>query len=451
MISVIINSLAVIFGLFCSTQNSKKHLSIIVFYFVLSRWFGLAGRIVGGEMMIKEYDFCLVYILLLSVLHSRTIKNENGGLYGKFIKVFLWTHCALFVMTVAMDYESLRMSIQNTRFILLYAAFFPMLIFRLRDFEKAFKIIFVVEILLGINFLLQYAGIFVLTSYEEIKMTNGVARFLNVPAWFLFYLIFLSITKTKIHRKPLLLLLFGALLILPMSRMRIFFFVAVMLLYLLILRRDLKRFVKIGLAFGLLALFLSPYLLARVNSSDGHVSMSEDIRFALTNRNYQNYNTDDAGTLGFRISMLAERVDYLIDHPQYALTGVGFRHEESPYCYRNFNFYLGTYNERYAHFKGELQSSDNNWIFIVMQMGLIGVFLYLSLMYIVCRKMFINRENDIMMTGFLYMLLFALGSITEAVWTANRLFIILVSLLMAYTVLYEKEKGKITCNRDTSI
>lgn len=450
MLSVIINIIAVIFGVCYSRKTSKKYYSIVVFYFILSGWFGLSGRIVGDDRIFKAYDFCIIYILLLSIIHRNIIKLQIIGNYGKYLKIFLLTHALLLIYTITMGYESAPMAIKNIRSVLLYTAFFPMLIYKKNDMEKAFRFIVVVEILLGVNFLLQYAGIFILKSYDEIRMDGGQERFLNVPVWFLFYLIYITVTKQKIRGKYFWLCFFGSLLILPMSRMRVLFFCGAICYYYIVLRHEIKRFLKIGTIAAVIAVALSPFLLARVNSKSTNVSMMDDISFALTNKNFSNYNSDEAGTLGFRISMLAERVYYLIDHPEYLLSGVGLRHEESPNCYRNFNFMLGTYSENMPNLKAELHSVDNNWVFICIEMGLIGVILYLSLMFVVCKTLYNNRENEIILSGYLYMLIYSFGSITEAVWSDNPLFVILLSLLMAYTIKYEQEKNKIG-NNNTGI
>ena len=439
MLPVIINLIAIIFGLIHSFSPSKRHLSIVIVYFILSNCFYTSGSIVSENTPIKAYDFCIVYTILLYITHRNEIKINLKNKYECFLLLFMLFHLFVFFMTIILEREYLGYAIKVGRMFLIFFIYFPLKIFTPIDIRKSFKTILIIELIYGITFFLQYAGIHILTSGDELKeVGNGLYRFTNIPLFFLFFLIYMVITEEKIKYKYLLIIYLGAMLVLPMSRMRILFFCITISYYFIFLKKEYGKMLKIGIIATLIGFALSPYLLARIEGDSNNVSMKDDIMFALNNQNYAMYNTTDAGTLGFRISMLKERIDYMSKHPEYALTGVGFLHELSPNCYKQFHFFLGTWNENYPNSKGELSSVDIQWVQILMQMGYLGVILYLNYIFLVCYLLYKQRHNTLCCAGFLYGLIYAFGSITESVWTQNPSFILLISLLINYSTKIKK-------------
>lgn len=441
MISILINLIAVIWGLSVFRKKQKRYLSVVISYFLLTDWFGLFTLITGGVSLIKNTDFFILYMFLLFGLSVQ--KGDLSFKNDKYSRVLLWFalfHLGIFLMTVLLGFDSFKFAVQDSRALFIYLIYFPLRRMDNDDIIKAFKSIFVIEIFIGINYLLQFVGIFILKSYDTIRLEGGMVRYTNVAPWFLFYLIILIITKQQIRYKYLILFFLSLMLILPMSRMRIVFFCLVILYYFLFIKRDYKNIVKIIVSFSLIALLFSDFLLARVVSNDtNNVSMFDDIENAMEGR-YSNYDPESSGTLGFRLAMLFERVKFMYDNSNYALLGVGFRHEESPNCYDNFYFNLGTHSEGLPHLKEEIHSVDINWVRILMQMGYVGVIIYICFMYYLIKTLYKNKNDTICSAGLLYVILFSFGSITEAVWTENHTFKLLISILMVYSFNLNRKK-----------
>lgn len=433
MISILINILAIAFGVSAFAKKQRRYLSIVISYFLLTDGFGLINLLTGGLNPIKNFDFLILYIVILSIAcigcGCLNVKNDK---YAKLLCWFFLFHVGIFLMTIFFGYETFKFAIQDSRALFIYLIYFPLRRMNNSDIIKAFKVIFFVEFFLGINYLLQFAGIFILKTYDDIRLDGGIARYTNVAPWFLFYLIIFIITKQNIKYKNYILFFLGLMLILPMSRMRIILFCIVIIYYFLCIKKDYRKITKVIISFFVIALLFSDFLLARVVSDDKNdVSMLDDIEYALENR-YSSYDPESSGTLGFRLAMFFERVNFMNDNPQYALFGVGFVHEESPNCYQKFNFNIGTFSEILPHSKEEIHSVDINWVRILMQMGYVGVIVYLYFMYSIIKLLYNNKDDLICCSGFLYVLIFAFGSITEAAWTENQTFKLLISLLMVY-------------------
>lgn len=444
MISILINLIAVIWGLSVFGKKQKRYLSVVISYFLLTDWFGLLTLITGGVSLIKNIDFFILYMFLLFGLSVQ--KGDLSFKNDKYSRVLLWFalfHLGIFLMTVLLGFESFKFAVQDSRALFIYLIYFPLRRMDNDDIIKAFKSIFVIEIFIGINYLLQFVGIFILKSYDTIRLEGGMVRYTNVAPWFLFFLIYLIVVNFYIKYKYILILYLGAMLILPMSRMRIILFCLIVFSHFIFVERDYKKILKISAAALLISIILSPYLFARVNGDNDNVSMIQDIEYSLdlSNKGFNQFNSQESGTLGFRIAMLLERINFMYDNPKYALFGVGFRHEYSPNCYRNFNFYIGTYNESLRNSQGEIHSVDINWVRILMEMGIFGVLMYLGLMYTVLKTLYRCRSNILCYSAFLYVSLFVIGSFTESVWTENYLFILFVSIIMVYC-LNLKNNGK---------
>ena len=139
------------------------------------------------------------------------------------------------------------------------------------------------------------------------------------------------------------------------------------------------------------------------------------------------YTFKDNGTFAFRISLILERVFYLILHPIYIPFGVGAIAESSPY--NDFNFYIGTENELLKHGIGQIDSVDVVWSSIVLRYGFFGV-LFWCLIVKFWYKLFKNNPLDpYFKVGGIYVLFFILNSFGSS-WVIHA------SWLLPYLLIY---------------
>ena len=128
-----------------------------------------------------------------------------------------------------------------------------------------------------------------------------------------------------------------------------------------------------------------------------------------------NYDTlSHASTFMFRIALCAERVDYILKHPDNLIMGVGAMHEESKN--NKFTFMVGTNYKASdgSNYKGQLQTGDTSWGPIIIRYGLCGVIITLgTLIYSIC-VFFKNKKNKVAMFGCIYMIGVLVVSVSEA-------------------------------------
>ena len=86
----------------------------------------------------------------------------------------------------------------------------------------------------------------------------------------------------------------------------------------------------------------------------------------------------DNGTFAFRISMILERVFYLISNPVCLPFGVGAIAEDSPY--NQFNFFIGTEQENLKYGFAQIDSVDVVWSSVVLRYGLAGIIFWILLL-----------------------------------------------------------------------
>lgn len=430
MLQLIVNILLLVIGLRAYNSRNNKYVVVIILSVFFTGMFGIY-KYFDSTLYVKDTDFALFFMLLMIFISRKEIKWKSTR-YGKILLAFACIHVLYLLYTIICGYESFSFAFKDCRNIFLYLLYFPLQRLDARDLEKAIRCMFVITVILGIRFLLQYAGINIMVSNDDLEIDNGVVRFRNVPDWSIFYLVLIALNRTVIKYKYIFLLFFLALLVLPMARMRIMVFCIVMLVYLFFIAKRYTHILKVSFVAGIIALMLSPYLLARMEGGDRGVSMWDDISLAVNTRNFSSYDSESSGTLGFRLAMLLERFEYLTKNPKYLLTGVGFRHEESPNCDKEFNFFLGTTSENTRSGIAQIHSVDIQWVGVLCQMGLIGVLVWLLFLIFINQILFLFKSDALCEGGLVLCLIFTLGSITEAIWSYNYMHILLVSILLVY-------------------
>lgn len=416
--------------------TGKKHLSIIAFCFILSNGF----QFIHSEWLsFKNYDIALVYLFLLLILGTLTDRkfwNVRKDPIAKFILFFIAIYIFEYLLTLANGFEDILPAFKVWRRNLLYLSYFVFRTINIRDIKRSVKIMFSLSVITGVAYYLQFAGINLL---GKIDTETGVElkRLLNVPAWFMFYLIYLCTTQEKIKWKVFWILFFLGMLILPMARMRIILFFLCLICYYLFSGK-VKLLTKYAIPVTIVLIALAPYLSYRFVKEE---NISTDFSGILDIRSSDDFENN--GTFSFRIAMLMERWEYMMDNPQYLLTGVGFRHEESPNCYNKFNFTLGTYTENYVSEKAQLVSVDITWVGVLMYLGLMGIIFYLYLFYFFIHTFYKQRSNSYILAMFLYMIIIAIGSLTEAIVDNNYQVVMLILLMLGLTYRFNLQKKSI--------
>lgn len=399
------------------TRGDKVTSSFIFFIFLTDGFMLLHSDWISDYPINKYRDFALLYMffvfgfnLLRRGSHFFKISNPIHRWF-LFLIIYL---TIIFFVTVLLRIESFSYSLAVYRNYLFFLSFFlfkdlsPLqiksLIIKITFWTIITAIIYTTQPLHNLNILSGYAG-------EDGVQENGMARYRNIPELLYFVLMYATIKLRFSSIKSILLLsLCGIALVLSQHRGVMLGYVVTIVLY-LFLTRQTGRALQLGL-IGIIGFLFVGNLIVNRFQNKGYASTSDDFENVLT-LNYRNaarngYD-DEGGTLSFRILLLVERFDYFKKHPQYMLTGVGMRHEDSPQTSREFNFILGSNKinrETGFWMPQQIDSGDLVWFVPFVKFGLLGLFFYIYITVLMIRFFYQNSNCEaIAMSTFLYYVL----------------------------------------------
>lgn len=390
---IAIQALVAILGLWCY-WTARHAWMMICITFLLTNGYMLIPE---ENISVKGSDFTTMLLLIITAIecirdpHHFYVKNDAFGKVALWMMIF---QVLVFIITLATKAETTLFAIKVARINILYIAYF---IFRKIPCEQMRSYFFInmkIAIVMGVLFYLQLFDVRILQGrVDEARAATDQVRYANAPFMAGAYLLYSIFSKQNLAIKLIGIVYWGGMMVLGMSRGGMLGMGAVIVAY-LILSRNIKYAVVVGVV-GLFAyLFVLPMFQYRDNQGQG-VSTTEDIRLVFQGGNAVVMG-QQGGTFSFRIGMLLERWDYLIDHPQYLLTGVGDIHEDSPRCYRRFKFVLGTVNAGRKYGQCLIESGDIAWVPLLLRYGVIGMVLYLSFFVIWARRgiPYVSSETD---------------------------------------------------------
>lgn len=185
----------------------------------------------------------------------------------------------------------------------------------------------------------------------------------------------------------------------------------------------------------LVALLAFPFVnsLLSSRSEDEHSTSISSTMLYLKSNDY--YGLARENTFMFRIALIAERADYLIENPSLFLQGVGAMHEDT--AQKKFNFSVGTggYDEiKRCNVVAQLDSIDVVWGPLLIRYGFMGVTLLLSIVIWMICVFYKKRSNPIMMLGFLTYV-----SALAQSFSSGGLFLLLgVLTMMGFLIFYDR-------------
>lgn len=362
---------------------SKKYAAFLVSYFALiSKMFMLNI----GVSPIKETDLCLLlnFILIPLVLsRNKRAYSPKDDSFAKLVYVLIAFYIVEFLITVITKAEFAGNGLKVIRGIFMLLSYFIFKSVPLEKYKRFLIIGFWITLIQGVLYYLQFLGINLLSGRFDADAFN-FSFALNIPALTFFYIFFSLRSSYTYKYRYLLLVFFGGILLLTFVRSYLIAAIIGVAVYLLV-NKNKRQTVSLLLASLLFLPIVFNVIEKKSDASSSSVSTVDDIKQIFSGVDNLRRMDSNSGTFSFRIGMFVERVDYLIKHPQYLLTGVGTIHEDSPKCYRRFSFYLGTYSEGRYFEKCIIESGDIAWVPIVLRYGLLGLFLHIYLFYYVMK------------------------------------------------------------------
>lgn len=390
---------------------------------------------------LKGSDIALAISIILIIIN----RNQSGirhfkDKYRKYVITLIIFTLLELLYTVATGADSIGWAIKVARVPLLISTFFVIRMIPLANLRKFLRYAFYITIIDGILFYLEFLGLDTLPDVNPNKGLTmlGFSSECNVPILsFIFLFCCLSnqiVTKYRIF----FLIFFIGILLLTFVRTYLLAFIICAFIYLYIQKVDKSLIVKYALA-AIVLYPLMTYIFNKKDQAAGADSGSDiqnivsgDFLDPTTNIHCAN------GTFAFRISMLAERVQYLIDNPRYLLQGIGMINEGSPNCSRRFHFILGSPSTDSFKDICIIESGDNTWVPIVLRYGLIGTFLYMYFFFIIYKSVKDRRDEFVIfapITVFYFLISFS-GSFFDR---ADRYIIICLLLGILSRVEFESD------------
>lgn len=381
-----------------------KYTTFLLCYFGICTSFFMLDKVVSESTCA---DICiLLNLCILPLLPKRYA--INGGVVDKChnlafstkndsFALAIWVYlgfilCEL-ILTIISGAEHLLNGVKVVRISLLFLLYFIVKSIPAKNIDRFIHYGLYITLAQSFLYYLQFAGIHILSGFDTSQLVNRIdISYLNIPILTFFY-VFYCLQKESIGKIRFIYVLFlSGTILLSSARTWIIAYGVGLLLY-LVLRKNLKQTILVA-AFLLL---LAPVAIHSFAEKDytSRKSMKEDLSNLLNNADALDMMDSGSGTMTFRIAMLYERFNYLLENPRYMAFGVGTIHEDSPKCAERFDFLLGTKNEGRLNGRCMIESGDIAWAPILLRYGIVGLLLSLAILlqYLVCG---IKRKDDLM-------------------------------------------------------
>ena len=408
MVLLIVCSIILLYGLALYVQGQKER-GTFVFFFFLTDGFHFLNQ---GWCPVKYTDFAVVYLIAVALLN---IVKGNDKFFKPEIKIYkvvtiIGLYITLeFVRTIVLEEEFFSLALANYRTYIPLFSFWLVQELKGQEVKHLLKQIAVITVISTVLFDLQPLLDIKILQHANIEET----RYRNIP-YLAYFFMFLATVRLGFGRLKTVSLVFVFLLavILTQHRAVMLSYAFCVCLYLFLSKKGgkLLQYVMIGL---IVFLFAGETIINRFEGGTKDRSTIDDIKTVM-NLDYQSavYNEFDNenGTFSFRVLLLMERVDYMLNHPRYAVFGIGTRHEDSPKTQEQFDFNLGTINHR-TELIGQISSGDLAWVNPLMRFGFLGIALFLYLSWTIIRFLYKERKiSAVTMTAFLFYLFLVLIS-----------------------------------------
>ena len=441
MIVSILCFLLLFFAIKENERGNKVTSTFIFFLFLFSGFGFFHEEWMSGAPINKYNDFAIFYIFYILLRYKNTSFFSNT-IYKLFGLLVLYSTIS-FIFTIVTKTEIFSFSLKTYRLFFLYLSF--VVFHKLNKFQlkKIFNLVCVSTYIAAIVYVTQpLHKLPILDRMVDLNSIfledGGYVRFRNVPELLYFLTCYALITlKISNVRSVLLISICGMSIILTQHRAVMLACVAVICYYLL-LSRQFNKLVQYSIV-GLIGFAcVGSMIIDRFNDEHGKEGTKtfDDIEnvFNLDYKSAANNGYDaEGGTFAFRVLLFVERFDYFVHHTKYLLTGLGMRHEDSPYTSRDFNFVLGSRKRDPSTgmwIPQQICSGDLVWFNPFMRLGLLGLFIYILITYrIVC--FFYTHKNCgiVTMSAFLYYMLLIIISMKNDMLFASKQLALLFLLI----------------------
>lgn len=348
---------------------------------------------------VKITDFMLILFIGIYIhekIHNNNLLSVKNDKFAMFTLLLISYYFFIFLKTFLLGDEPFSNCFKVFRTDLWLLQYFIFKRIPYSEIKKSYRFIFILTTIAGLFYFLQFIGITGILNFsdESTASIDGFSRRNNAPTFTLAILSYLIFLKIKMRFKILWIAIYFSMFILPMVRGAYIAFGITILLYFMI-NRDIKKIFKIAIYCFCAMLFFYPILEARFTNKNGEISTSEDIKMALNTKS-QEYSSNKGGSFYYRISLLRERIDYLVDNNK-LLMGVGTIHEAS--SQNTFPLYVG--KSIYDNRSALIDTNDISFVTRFFRYGLIYLLLFLLYLIYGFKVLLKNKNFEAGKLGFI--------------------------------------------------
>lgn len=403
MIATIISVVLLIIALYKYSQRNYEW-PLIIYAFLVTNGFILSF---GEPPTIKFTDLGLVFLTLSCLMgYNRdkrffSIKEKEGG---KLVVLYLGFMVLEAIYTIIIGADSINGIITILRPSLNTFAYFVFRKIPLQELYGAIKKVFQLAIFVCVLFVIQFIthieliNTYVSESNEEV----GNYRMQVTPPFISYILLYLLCYNIKSKYKWLVVALITVVMLISQNRTPIIGIVLQIGIFLL-LSKNVKRKFTI-MILGLLTFpFVSSMFESRAEEGSGQSNFDIPAWHYLERGDY--IGLARTSTFMFRIALTAERFEYIMKHPDKTLLGVGAIDQNSQKV-KQFKFSVGTAfkDPQTGRIEiSQLNSIDVLWGPLIIRYGLLGLVLHIYIMAMSGWQFYKEKNNRIMMIGFLTM------------------------------------------------
>lgn len=412
----------------CHYYNISKYSEFIVSAFAIcSNFFG----ILPDPEPLKTVDFFSLIIFFCFTKDRFKVANDK---IGKILLTIFLYEFAIACLSIVTGAETLIYSIMVLRFEIYYFIYFIFKKIPYKFVNRSFKILYIITIITGILYYLQFLGITgILQTNAEIDSGGFYNRIVNKPlltSIMFFYTIFY---RGKLKFRWIIALFLGGMIILSQNRgeiIAVFFAIFITILF-LGYKNILKKLIIPSLLFSIIFLPIITYRFSSQGSvgsgSTSEMFTSIDILTDKSNLQFgSNSNViNNEGTAVYRALVTKERIDYLSQSIFYTLFGIGTVHEYSK-SGRSLNFNYGNINRDEIN---NIDTTDIAFLSHVIRYGLTYLLLYFIFIYISFKYLWKLKQNELFLCCLLALICKVIQSLTGDFFSGiNNMFFMLLIL-----------------------
>lgn len=405
MFGIVIYVLVIIASLVQYFQKRYVSFIVLLSFLVGDGYFVISS---GG---VKPMDFYNIVVLTITAYHTLRGDHFFGSSHdkiGRWIKILLIYGFCCTILTIIRGQETPIYAFLVYRFDLFLLAYFIFRCIPIERIHRAMLIIIKISVFTGILYVLQNFGVSLLNNGVEEYSGDGIVRLSNFPFMVTAILFYLIVWGGGVKHRMWLILLFGVIIALIQSRGLMLSVGVAVVIFLIRLRGKKARNLVITIIAVMICLPVVEYRFNKNRVTGGGVLTEMKLSYEMiASGTYSKYYGSNViynqGTFVHRILYIAERISYLSQKPFSLVFGEGLVHESSQNIKR-YRFIMGVYIPETGTIHQQIDTTDVSLISHVFRYGLIYLFIYAYIIYLMIRGSY-RSDNKFLQVLFFVILI----------------------------------------------